>query len=175
MRKQSLSRKIILAYSLLVMLAAGLLTAGLYWQLRTVQRQEMHDRLLELLRLSAPQIDSDYLALTVTPDSMKEPFYKINQKRLKNIQDASPSINHIYILRQHLDGRLVYVLDYSREKQFNALVGEPLQYITPGLKGNIASLEQPVVEPDILPSGTGAVWLCTHQKSVWTNQWCAGN
>ncbi|MBD2299399.1 ATP-binding protein [Nostoc sp. FACHB-190] len=155
MRKQSLSRKIVLAYSLLVTLAAGLLTTGLSWQLRTVQRQEMRDRLMELLRLSVPQIDSDYLALTVTPDSMKEPFYRINQERLKNIQAASPSINHIYTLRQQSDGKLVFVLDYDNKGRFSALVGDPLQFITPGLKGDIADLEEPLVEPDILSSPLG--------------------
>ncbi|HLO48639.1 MAG TPA: ATP-binding protein [Kamptonema sp.] len=155
MRKQSLSRKIVLAYSLLVTLAAGLLTTGLSWQLRTVQRQEMRDRLMELLRLSVPQIDSDYLALTVTPDSMKEPFYKINQERLKNIQAASPSINHIYTLRQQSDGKLVFVLDYNNKGSFSAQVGDLLQFITPGLQGGIADLEEPFVEPDILSSPAG--------------------
>lgn len=155
MRRQSLSRKIVLAYSLLIALAAGLLTSGLYWQLHTVLRQEMRDRLLELLRLSAPQIDSDYLALTVTAESMKEPFYKINQERLKNIQVASPTISHIYTLRQQLNGEFVYILDYTTPKHTNAFVGEPLQHLTPVLQWGIADLKQPIVEPKILQNAAG--------------------
>ena len=155
MRKQSLSQKIVLAYSLLITLAAGLLTSGLYWQLRTVQRQEMRDRLLELLRLTTPQIDSDYLALTVTADNMKEPFYRINQERLQNIQTASPSIQHIYTLRQQSNGQIVFVLDLAKKNHPSAVVGEPLQNYTSVLKAGIANLNQPTVEPDILKNSEG--------------------
>jgi len=155
MRKQSLSRKIILAYSLLAALAASLLTSGLYWQLRTVQRQAMQDRLLELLRLSAPQIDSDYLALTVNPGSMKEPFYKINQERLQNIQAAVPSIIHIYTLRQQADDQFVFILDCPGSNRFIAPVGTRLQQLTPRLKAGMTSLNQPIVESDLLINSLG--------------------
>ncbi|MEG4456170.1 ATP-binding protein [Microcoleus sp. N9_A1] len=155
MRQQSLSRKIVLAYSLLITLAAGLLTSGLYWQLRTVQRQEMRDRLLELLRLATPQIDSDYLALTVSADNMKEPFYKINQERLQNIQTASPSINHIYTLRQQSNGQVVFVLDLAQKNRPLAVVGEPLEHSTSVLQAGIANLQQPTVERDIQKNSEG--------------------
>ncbi len=155
MRKQSLSRKIVLAYSLLIALAAGLLTSGLYSQLRTVQRQEKRDRLLELLRLSAPQIDSDYLALTVTVASMKESFYKINQEQLEKIQSASPSINRLYVLRQQPNGQLVFILDYAASDKPSASVGEPIQTYPSGLQASIADLQQPTVESDILRNPEG--------------------
>ena len=155
MRPKSLSRKIIVAYSLLVTLAAGILTTGLHWQLRTVQRQELRNRLLELLRLSAPQIDSDYLALTTTADSMKAPFYTINQERLQTIQAAVPSIAHIYVLRQQPNGQLVLLLNYARSNRLVVPVGTPLQHIPPRLKANIDTLAQPIVEPDLLISAEG--------------------
>ncbi|MBW4694124.1 MAG: PAS domain S-box protein [Lyngbya sp. HA4199-MV5] len=159
MRKQSLSRKIILAYSLLATLAAGLLTSNLYWQSHTVQRQEIRNRLLELLQLSAPQIDGDYLALTTTADSMKLPFYTINQKRLQNIQAAVPSIDHIYVLRQLPNGQSVFILDYAVDRP-STPVGKPVQRLTPMLKAGIANLKQPIVEPDLLnnPAGTPVLY-----------------
>ncbi|MBW4471340.1 MAG: PAS domain S-box protein [Stenomitos rutilans HA7619-LM2] len=160
MRQQSLSRNIILAYSLLVTLAAGLLTSSLYWQFRTAQRQEIRNRLLELLQLSAPQIDGDYLALTTTADSMKLPFYKINQKRLQNIQAAVPSIAHIYVVRHQSNGQLVFLLDYASTTHFIAPVGAPLQSLPPRLKANIAVLTQPIVEPDLLRNAEGRSVLC---------------
>jgi two-component system, sensor histidine kinase len=156
MRKKSLSQKIVLAYSLLITLAAGLLTSGFYLQLRTVQRQEMRDRLLELLRLATPQIDSDYLALTVSADNMKEPFYRINQERLQNIQTASPSIQHIYTLRQQSNGQLVFVLDLAGKNRPSAVVGEPFDEYTPVLKAGIDNnLNQPTVEQDIRKNTDG--------------------
>lgn len=155
MRQQSLSRKIVLAYSLLATLAAGLLTSSLYWQFRTAQRQEIHNRLLELLQLSAPQIDGDYLALTTTADSMKLPFYTINQKRLQNIQAAVPSIAHIYVLRKQPNGQLVFILDYVGTNRLHASVGNPLQNLTPRLKAGVANLKQPDVELDLLRSPDG--------------------
>lgn len=154
MRRWNLSTKVVVAYSMLIALTAGTLSTGLYWQLRTAQRKAIRDRLLELVRLAAPQIDSDYHALIVTPKDRSKPYYSINQKRLQNIQATSDAIKHIYTLRQQPNGELSFVLDYSPQ-QFTATVGEILPWIPPLLTAGTAAIQYPMVEPDIVRNPAG--------------------
>lgn len=154
-RRWTLSTKVVVAYSALIALMAGVLTTGLYWQFRSAQRLGMRDRLLELLNLAAPQIDSDYHSLTVTPADANKPFYTINVQQLKAIQAASPSINRIYTFRRQADGQFTMVLDCPDEDNPKAQVGEPLQVLTPVLLTQDSEIHQSVVESDVLPNADG--------------------
>ncbi|MBD2204118.1 response regulator [Calothrix sp. FACHB-1219] len=154
MQNWNLSTKIVLAFSALITLAAGSLALGQYWQLRLSLRQATSDRLLEILQLAKPQIDSDYHSLVVQPKDKDTPFYQINAKQLQQIQAASNDIRHIYTVRPQANGEYRYVLDYSPDNSTPAKVGDRLDPIPPLLAAG-GLLKQPKTEREITVNNNG--------------------
>ncbi|MEH2436014.1 MAG: ATP-binding protein [Nostoc sp.] len=120
MRNWNLSTKIIASYSVLIAVMAGTIASGMYWQLYSSQRQAMRNRLLAIVSLAVPQIDSDYHGLIVKPSDVNDglrlrtsAFYKINQDRLVAIQATSKDIVRIYTVREQPNKKFVYVLNYD--------------------------------------------------------------
>ncbi|MEH2022296.1 ATP-binding protein [Nostoc sp.] len=117
MQNWNLSTKIIASYSVLIAVMAGTLASGMYWQLYSSQRQAIRNRLLAIVSLAVPQIDSDYHGLIVKPSDRTSAFYKINQDRLVAIQATSKDIQRIYTVRQQPNKKFVYVLNYDPSDQ----------------------------------------------------------
>ncbi|GAX39652.1 periplasmic sensor hybrid histidine kinase [Tolypothrix sp. NIES-4075] len=117
MRNWNLSTKIIASYSVLIAVMAGTLASGMYWQLYSSQRQAIRNRLLAIVSLAVPQIDSDYHGLIVKQGDRTSAFYKINQDRLAAIQATSKDIKRIYTVRQQPNKKFVYVLSYDPADQ----------------------------------------------------------
>ncbi|WP_223265381.1 hypothetical protein [Nostoc sp. 'Peltigera membranacea cyanobiont' 210A] len=113
MRNWNLSTKIIASYSVLIAVMAGTIASGMYWQLYSSQRQAIRNRLLAIVSLAVPQIDSDYHGLIVKPSDRTSAFYKINQDRLVAIQATSKDIVRIYTVREQPNKKFVYVLNYD--------------------------------------------------------------
>jgi serine phosphatase RsbU (regulator of sigma subunit) len=150
-----LSAKLTAAYSLLLLLVAGVLTINLYLHLRTAQRQAMRERLLDLVSLAAPQIDSDYHSLVVTYSDQQRPYYNILRQRLQAFQLATKGIQQIYTLRQQPNGNIVYVIDYSLPPNPIVTVGETLTNLTPLLTSGLSAIKAPVVEENLLQNQAG--------------------
>ncbi len=155
MFRWNLSIKIVAAYSALIALMAGILTTTLYWQFRTANQQAMRDRLLDLLTLTAPEIDSDYHSLVVTPKDTNKPFYKINLEELKTVQEASKDINRIYTLRPQSNGKFAFVLDVYPTSKSSTFVGEIAENVTPILSAEGNTLSQSKVENDFVQNTEG--------------------
>jgi two-component system, sensor histidine kinase len=137
-----LSTKVVAAYSGLIALMAGVLTTTLYWQLRSANHQAMNDRLSDLLSLTAPEIDSDYHSLTLTPKDKNNPYYKINLRKLQTVQANSKDINRIYTLRPKKSGELTFVLNFSPKSKKSISVGETVQNLTPILAAEASTLSK---------------------------------
>ncbi|MHC5735193.1 ATP-binding protein [Nostoc sp.] len=117
MRNWNLSTKIIASYSVLIAVMAGTIASGMYWQLYSSQRQAIRNRLLAVVSLAVPQIDSDYHGLIVKPSDRTSAFYKINQEKLVAIQATSKDIKRIYTVRQQPNKKFVYILNYDPADQ----------------------------------------------------------
>ncbi|MEH2207547.1 MAG: ATP-binding protein [Nostoc sp.] len=113
MRNWNLSTKIIASYSVLIAMMAGTIASGMYWQLYSSQRQAIRNRLLVIVSLAVPQIDSDYHGLIAKPSDRTSAFYKINHDRLVAIQATSKDILRIYTVREQPNKKFVYVLNYD--------------------------------------------------------------
>jgi signal transduction histidine kinase len=134
---------------------AGALTTTLYWQFRTAHQQAMHDRLLDLLSLTVPLIDSDYHSLTLTPKDMDKPLYTINQKKIQTVQATTKGVERIYTLRPQGNGQFNFVLNYAPNSKQSVSVGESLKELTPILLKEGATLSQPKVEDDLFENRDG--------------------
>jgi len=145
-----LSAKLTAAYSVLIVLVAGMLTANLYLHLRTAQLQAIRDRLFDLVSLATPQIDSDYHSLIISYNDQQRPYYQILWKRLQTIQATTKGINRIYTLRHLPNDKIVYVIDYSPPPKSIATVGETVTNLTPLLEAKINNITGPIVEENLL-------------------------
>jgi serine phosphatase RsbU (regulator of sigma subunit) len=165
-RGWGLSTKLTAAYSVLIVLVAGALTANLYLHLRKAERYAIRDRLLDLVSLAAPQMDSDYHSLVVTYSDQQRPYYQILRQRLQAFQAATKGIKRVYTLRQQPNGNIVYVIDYSPPPSPNATVGETLTKLTPLLKGGLSNISGPMVENTLIQNQAGNAILSGYAPIV---------
>ncbi len=142
-----LSTKLIIANSFLILLVSGVLTLGLYLEIRNAQRQVIHERLQDILNFSGPLVDGDFHSLIQSPEDEAGSFYKVVALRLKSIQDTSDTIERIYTLRQLSDGTLTYVVDVDRTG--HATVGQEYTRASPLLDNGLASISSPTAEENI--------------------------
>jgi diguanylate cyclase (GGDEF)-like protein/PAS domain S-box-containing protein len=148
-----LSTRLILVNSLLILIVSGVLTFGLYWQIRLTQRHAIQERLLDILSFSAPLVDGDFHNLIRSPEDETGSFYHVVSVRLKSILDTSVAIEHIYTLRQLDDGRLVYIVDVGEPN--GAAIGQEYLRTSALLKNGLAAISGPVVEDDIHTDSSG--------------------
>lgn len=109
----SVSLKLTVLYSILILIVSSSLSLSLYRQLHNAGRQAIQERLRDILRFSAPLVDGDYHSLIRSPEDERSPFYEVVAQRLESIRATSDVIEQIYTLRQQQDGSLVYVVDIS--------------------------------------------------------------
>ena len=159
MRNWNLSTKIIASYSVLIAVMAGTLASGMYWQLQSGQRQGIRNRLLAIVSLAVPQIDSDYHGLIVKPSDRTSAFYKITQAKLVAIQATSQDILRVYTVRQQANKKFVYVLNYDPADQGKTvLIGMDYEKPLNGLNAAVAS-NAPFVDQEFHQTANGETVL----------------
>ncbi len=137
MRNWNLSTKIIASYSVLIAVMAGTLASGMYWQLRSGQRQGIRNRLLAIVSLAVPQIDSDYHGLVLQRSDRTSAFYKINHDKLVAIQSTAKDILRVYTVRQQPNKKFVYILNYDPgDQDKTVLIGTDYQESLNGLNAD---------------------------------------
>ncbi|MEH1779748.1 MAG: ATP-binding protein [Nostoc sp.] len=159
MRNWNLSTKIIASYSVLIAVMAGTIASGMYWQLYSSQRQAIRNRLLAIVSLAVPQIDSDYHGLVLQRSDRTSAFYKINQDRLVSIQATSKDILRIYTVRQQPNKKFLYVLNYDPgEQSKSVLIGMDYTKSLDDLYAAVAC-NAPFVEPEFHQTANGETIL----------------
>jgi signal transduction histidine kinase/DNA-binding response OmpR family regulator/HAMP domain-containing protein len=158
-RGLSLSIKLTIAYSVLILIVAAALTVSLYWQLRVAQRQAMSERLRDIASFAIPLIDGDIHAAIKTPQDEAGASYHVIFLRLKYIQSTSYFISKVYTLRQRPDGGIIYVVDANKDLATRAGFGAVYQ--RPGLllQRGLTYITQPIVEDDLYIDDTGDAFL----------------
>src|SRR5260221_14420567 len=107
----SLSAKLTVTYSVLILLIAGVLAGSLYLQAFNRQREIIKDRLHDVLNFSLPLVSGTYHSLIASSADENRTAYNVVLTSLRSIRSASSIIQRVYTLRQNPDGSLVYVID----------------------------------------------------------------
>ena len=159
MNNWNLSTKIIASYSVLILMMAGTLSSGLCWQLYSIERQGVRNRLLAIVDLAARQLDSDYHELVIQGSDRTSAFYKVNHDKLVVIQSTIKDIKQIYTVRQKPDKKFVYILSYdSSDPEQSALIGQEYNEELENLQAAIAT-NAPFVGSDFHRYPNGEVVL----------------
>lgn len=156
LRSMSLSSKLTIAYTVMVMLVAGMLTVTLYLQLREAQRRVARERLRDMVSLAVTQIDGDFHTLIVAPEDATSSFYRIIQSELRTIQTTSTAITRITTLREQEDGRVVVVVDQALAPAAAAPIGQAFEAPSPVLAAGLATITTATVDADVVMLASGA-------------------
>ncbi|MFH2037799.1 MAG: GAF domain-containing protein, partial [Chloroflexota bacterium] len=148
-----LSTKLTLANTISILFVAGMLTLGLYLQIRMAQRMVIQERLRDILSFSAPLVDGDYHSLIRLPEDENSAFFRVLSLRLNSIRETSPIIERIYTLRQLEDGRLVYVVHDDLTEHFN--IGQDYPHSIPDIYKKLATMPGPLVVDEFFTDSTG--------------------
>ncbi|MCD4672675.1 MAG: diguanylate cyclase [Anaerolineaceae bacterium] len=149
----SLITKLTLAYSISILLVSGVMAFRLSWQVRTAQSQALQDRLFDIVRFAAPQVDGDFHSLIRSPEDENSSFYRVVYATLETIQDTSNIIDRIYTLRQKEDDGLIFVVDIDPVE--HKKIGQDYLRTSPALEKKLAGITGPVIENELYTDTTG--------------------
>ncbi len=153
LRDLSLSIKLTIAYSLLILFVSSILTYGLYLEATASHQAAFQERLRDIINFSLPLVDGDYHGLILSAEDEDTPYYEVIFNRLHSIHETSPVISRIYTIRQDENGRFSYIVDTSSSQNEHdsvdtqaALdqhihVGEPYDRFSPLLNSEITDLQ----------------------------------
>ena len=151
--RRKLSTKLTLANSISILIVAGIMTFGLYWQLHTAQRLAIQERLHDILSFSTPLVDGGYHSMIRLPEDENTSFYRSISLRLKTIQETVPIIERIFTLRQLEDGSLVYVVADDKDVDFT--VGQEYLHPHPELYEHLTAISRVYVEDSLYTNSAG--------------------
>lgn len=151
----SLSAKLSIAYALIVMVVAGVLSMTLYVELSHTQRSVVRDHLRDIVSFTVTQIDPDFHTLIIAPGDEQSSYYRIIKAQLQQIQQTSSAIEHIYTLRKQSNGQVLFVVDNGQAFSTPIAVGTPLRIVNSLLATSLETLQQPVVGEEIATNSAG--------------------
>lgn len=129
--RMSLSAKLTIAYSVLIILATGLLSLALFWQFRQSQRDLFRERLRDLVSLGARQVNGDQFAAIRTRADENGPAYQAVLQQMRAIQAESSIIRYVGGMRAQPDGTITFVIDTDPDPATHVHVEQV--YDDPGL------------------------------------------
>jgi GAF domain-containing protein/HAMP domain-containing protein len=145
--------RLFLSFTLLAFLALGVALAVSYINLRQQTRADLHQRLLNIVSLSALQQNGN---LFMSVNSSSDPAFE--QIRLQNlrIRSSDPDLVFVYTMRFDAQG-LYFVVDAVEPGEpLGSAYGERYLYPGPVLAANYATMDHPLVENDIYTDEYGS-------------------
>ncbi len=153
----NVATKLSLFFAGLAILMASLLAAALYAYVRAEIRQDLCDRLLDVVAVQALQIDAAAHAAFDEPEDAQTPAYHETQKRLNQIQEKKGnSFRFLGTYRETPDGRVVHAVTGVKNTSEGALPGR--EYDDDWLEAHIATILKPTVAPNYYHDAHGD-WL----------------
>lgn len=148
--KRSLSAKLTIAYSILIIFISAALAFALYFQLNQQQEQAIRGRLTDILNFSVPLINGSVHALISANTPTTNPSYRLMTSTLSEIRSNSPIIRDVFTLRQQSSGTYIYIVDSSNADEELHVAGTSF---TDSIHADLASAldaRSPVVETSLL-------------------------
>ena len=139
--------KILLWLGGIIIVCLLVLFASLFFYNRSVLRQDLSNKLENVISISALLIDGDAHATLKSEADHNSPEYQKVYQALIEIHDNVQGINYPYTMRVNDNGEVLFIVDSTDDDP--AKIGDI--YPEPGkaLKENAASINKVVVEPDM--------------------------
>ncbi|GAB4503768.1 MAG: hypothetical protein Fur0043_07600 [Anaerolineales bacterium] len=157
----SLRIKGIFAFSFLSIFFVVLTALAYFANTRAQLRQDIRERLRDVVAIGALQIDGDAHALLTDPSQEGNETYLALKSTLQHIRDSGTDIRFVYTMRQTADGSIMFVVDAEESEEDISHLGDIYDDAGPLLRESFAILQEPVVEPDFYTDQWGT-WLTAY-------------
>ena len=153
-----LRRKMFFAFSVVSLLALGLLTAALYESFENRLRSDIHERLRDIVSLAALQVDVEAHKALADPKDEGSPGYARIQTGLQKIRDAATDVRFVYTMCKGAGGKILFVVDAETNPEEIAHLGETYDDAGPALSREFSTLAHPMVEDSFYTDKFGT-WI----------------
>lgn len=154
----SLQAKLGFSFSILTIIISALLTFALYQTVRGKLRQDIRQRLYDIVNISALQIDADAHATLIDPAQEGNATYMDIKQILQNIRDRGTDIRYVYTWRRNANGQLVFIVDAETDPEEISHLGDIYVSGEPSLLAKLATLDHTAVDEDFTTDKWG-IWL----------------
>jgi signal transduction histidine kinase len=153
--------KLALAFSLLAVLISSFLVLTLYLHFRGRLRQDLRQRLHDVVAMAALQLDGavadDHATLT-DPNQEGNPTYLQIKRLLQQINERATDTRFAYTWRRQPDGQLIFVVDAETDPNEISHLGEIYDSGDPAILASLATLGDVMTDNEPNPDKWG-VWL----------------
>ncbi|MCW4241117.1 MAG: hypothetical protein N0E46_09480, partial [Candidatus Thiodiazotropha taylori] len=157
----ALGKRIFVSLTLLVLIISSLMTGVYYWQYQDQLRQEMREKLHDIVAVAALQIDAEAHNTLRLPEQEAGPTYLRLRRDLQRIRDAATGVRYVYTMVPNADGQIVFILDAETNPEEIAHLGDLYDDASETLKANFNTLDKPLVEQDFYTDKWGT-WLTAY-------------
>lgn len=153
-----LRTKVAMCVTLVALLTSAIIATALYINARNQLRQDIRERLSDLVGISVLQIDAYSHATLTNRDQENSLAYNEIKNILQKIRDRGTDIQYIYTMRQNPQGQIILVVDAESNPTQISHIGDVYTDASPFLKANFTTLDKPSVEPNFYTDQWGT-WL----------------
>jgi len=149
----NLQTKVAFAFVVLAIVSSGIVTAAIYFRVRSRVYEDIRSRLRDAVAIGALHVDGDAHALLTDPAQQSSDKYLALQQTLRDIRDAGTNFQYVYSFRS-IDGKVYYVVDADEEP---SPLGEEYTELQLGLPEKLATLSEPYVDEEFTTDEWGTV------------------
>jgi len=153
-----LQTKLAISFSIVAAIASALLTFALYLTVKNQLRQDIRQRLYDIVNIAALQIDGDAHSTLVEPAQEGSATYMRIKHTLQNIRDRESDIRFVYTWRRNANGQLFFVVDAETDPNEISHLGDIYDSAEPSILAQLAALDRTMVDKEINTDQWGA-WL----------------
>ncbi|MES9897774.1 MAG: PAS domain S-box protein [Sedimenticola sp.] len=150
--------KVFVSFATLVVIASLILTLAFYWNFQNQLRQDVKERLHDVIAIAALQIDATAHNTLKEPKDEGNPTYLRLRRDLQKIRDAATDIRYVYTMRRGANNEIVFVLDAETTPEEIAHLGDIYDDASELLAKNFSTLDRPLVEENFYTDKWGT-WL----------------
>jgi signal transduction histidine kinase/HAMP domain-containing protein len=154
----SLQAKLGLSFSILTIVTSAMLTLTLYQAVRGRLREDIRQRLYDIVNVSALQVDGDKHATLVDPDQEGSTTYMHIKSILQKIRDKGTDIRYVYTWRRNTKGQLIFVVDAETDPKKISHLGDVYTSSEPSILAELATLDHTAVDEKFNTDEWG-IWL----------------
>jgi len=154
----SLRKKVFASFAAITVFVSVLLSFTFYLEYHYQLRQDVRERLHDIVAVAALQIDAAAHNTLRKPEQEGNAVYLRLRRNLQRIRDAATGIRYVYTMVPGANHEIMFVLDAETNLEEIAHLGDLYDDASPLLSKNFSTLNQPLVENDFYTDKWGT-WL----------------
>lgn len=148
-RNSSIRTKIIAAFAVVAFVSLALLGTVIYISFRNQVRQDIRQRLLNMVSIAALQQNAELHASIQNPGDEESDAYKKIKAINSAIVTTEPDIAYLYTMRLNGQGQIYFVVDTGQPgDEDTAAVAEIYEDSSPLMLESFATLDHPIAEEE---------------------------